>query len=406
MRITFLIIMGLERPSGRRYMQIARSLVARGHRVRILALHPDLRTCTQRRFVQDGIEVWYVGQMHARKTGSIPQRFGPLTLLGVLIRATLGMIWGVICSPADRYHLGKPQPVNGLAALLAIRLLRRQPFYLDCDDDEVHSNRLPAPWQRAVFAFWQAILPRFAAGVTVNTHALAERMQAAGVPRLVYVPNGVALAAFGPPPAPQLAALRQALGLEGRRVVAYVGTLALHNHPVDLLIAAFGVVAVAQPNATLLLLGGGEDLPGLQAMVRQSGLTDRVYFAGQVPHSSLRAYLALADLSVDPVHDDDVARARSPLKLFESMALGVPVITGAVGDRAELLAEGAAGVLVRPGEAAALAEAIIALLNDEPRRLSLAAQARQQAQRYDWQTLARTWVTVYQPSPDGDAEQD
>lgn len=395
MRITFLIIMGIERPSGRRYMQLARGLVAQGHQVRILALHPDLAQCPQRRFSQDGVEVWYVGQMHARKTGSVPQRFGPFALLRVLAASTLGMIWAVLGSPAEVYHLGKPQPVNGLAALLAVRLLRRRPFYVDCDDDEVHGNRLSAPWQRTIFGFWQNLLPRLAAGVTVNTRHLAHELSAAGVQRVVYVPNGVELARFKPPAPAQLVALRQALGLHDRRVVAYVGTLALQNHPVDLLIAAWPSVVAALPTATLLLIGGGEDLPTLQAQVAQLGLSAHVRFTGQLPHTAVPALLALAELSVDPVRDDAVARARSPLKLFESMALGVPVITGAVGDRAELLDAGRAGLLVEPGCPQALATAIISLLQAEPQRLKLAAAGQLQAQNYAWTTLAQIWTTVY-----------
>jgi glycosyltransferase involved in cell wall biosynthesis len=389
--------MGVERPSGRRYFQIARGLAAQGHRVRLLALHPDMASCERRRYVEDGVEVWYVGQMHARKAGTVPERFGPLALLLVLARSTLGMIWGVICSPAEAYHLGKPQPVNGLAALVAVALLRRRPFFVDCDDDEVKGNRLTAGWQRAVFAFWQGLLPRLAAGVTVNTEHLAAEVARAGARNIVLVPNGVELTRFTAPPVAQLAALRVSLGLDGRRVVAYAGTLALQNHPVDLLVEAFVAVAAARPEAVLLLIGGGEDLPALRALAGQRGLGDRVYFTGQLPHRAVAAFLALAELSVDPVRDDDVARARSPLKLFESMALGVPVVTGAVGDRPTLLADGAAGVLVPPGNPAALAAAILALLDDEPRRLALAKAGRAHACGYDWPLLARTWAAVYEP---------
>jgi len=395
MQITFLIIMGIERPSGRRYFAIARELVRRGHRVRILALHPDLPSCPQCRFVQDGVEIWYVGQMHARKAASVPGRFGAIDLLRVLISATLGMIWGIICSPADVYHLGKPQPVNGLAALLAVRLLRRQPFYVDCDDDEVHGNRLPAAWQRAVFGFWQWLLPRMAAGTTVNTRHLASILTDAGVAPLALVPNGVNPDDFLAPPAATLAALRTALSLDGRPVVAYAGTLALQNHPVDLLIEAFVQVADALPTAALLIIGGGEDLPLLCDLAVRRGLRDRVYFTGQLPYHAVPAYLALADLSVDPVRDDPVARARSPLKLFESMALGVPVITGDVGDRAELLDGGASGVLVRPDDSTALAEAIRDLLHDLPRRQALAAAGRERARIYRWDRLAARWATIY-----------
>ncbi|NTV62926.1 MAG: glycosyltransferase family 4 protein, partial [Oscillochloris sp.] len=275
MRITFLMTMGVERPSGRRYFQIARALVRRGYRVRLLALHPDLPACPQRCFTLGGVEVWYVGQMHARKSASVPQRFGPLSLLRVLIGSTLGMIWGVICSPADLYHLGKPQPVNGLAALIAVGLLRRRRFFVDCDDDEVRGNRLPAAWQRAVFGFWQWLLPRIAAGVTVNTSYLAGELAQAGVGPIMLVPNGVDIESFLVPTTARLVGLRAALGLTDRPLVAYAGALALQNHPVDLLVAAFAQVIATWPNAALLIIGGGEDLPLLREQAAQAGLQDR-----------------------------------------------------------------------------------------------------------------------------------
>lgn len=399
MKITLLLTMGIDRPSGRRYFHLARELVRHGYMVRILALHPDLANCAQRRFVRDGVEIWYVGQMHARKSDSMPERFTPLQLLRVLIASTLGMIWGIICSPADIYHLGKPQPINGLAALLGVVLLRRRRFYVDCDDDEVASNRLTAGWQRAVFAFWQWLLPRLAVGVTVNTQFLADRIRRAGVARIAYVPNGVDLNVWRRPPQAVVDGLRGALGLDGRSIIAYVGTLALHNHPVDLLIDAFTLISTQMPNSTLLLIGGGEDLLPLRGRVEQLGLQDRVYFIGHVAQSSVRGFLSLATLSVDPVYDNDVARARSPLKIFESMALGVPVVTGEVGDRAALLDGGHAGVLVAPNDPGALAEAIRALLNNQQRHQELVSASLKRAQCYTWAALAVQWKAVYHHSP-------
>ncbi|WP_298820152.1 glycosyltransferase family 4 protein [Chloroflexus sp.] len=394
MRIVFLLPMGLERPSGRRYFNIARGLVRRGFHARLLALHPDLAMCRQRRFMLDGVEVWYVGQMHARKSGSTPTRFGPLQLGLVVARSTLAMVWAVLCSPADWYHLGKPQPINGLAALLAVWLWRRQPFLVDCDDDEVTANRFTAAWQRAVFAFWQWLLPRLAAGITTNTRYLAQKMARPGQPCII-VPNGVDCATFTPPTPAARIALARVLGIENQPVIAYAGTLALHSHPVDLLLEAFAQVLTLHPTAVLLLIGGGEDLPQLQRYVAQQPWRDQVRFTGHVAHNTVRALLSLADLSVDPVYDDTVARARSPLKLMESLALGVPVVTGDVGDRAEMLGFGAAGMVVRAGDPAALAAAISDLLADPDRRAAMSTAAKAQARRYDWDHLAERWADIY-----------
>lgn len=393
-RVTFLITMGIDRPSGQRYFNLARELARHGDRVRILALHPDLARCPQRRFVQDGVEVWYVGQMHSHKRDGVTLPMSPLRLLRVLLAATLGMIWGVLCSPAEVYHLGKPQPVNGLAALIAVVGLRRRGFWVDCDDDEVTSNRLTSSWQRAVFAFWQWLLPALASGVSVNTRFLAERMRQRGIRPVAYVPNGVDLAVFQPPAPPVLAALRSSLGLDGATVVAYFGTIAFHNHPVDLLLEAFRLPPLADPAVRLLLVGGGEDLPAARAWISEHGMAERIICTGHVPRAAVPAYVGLAALTVDPVEDNAVARARSPLKLFESMALGLPVVTGAVGDRPELL--GDAGVAIAAETPAALAEAIHALLANPAERARLAENALAQARRYTWQTLALHLMRGYE----------
>jgi glycosyltransferase involved in cell wall biosynthesis len=245
-----------------------------------------------------------------------------------------------------------------------------------------------------VFAFWQWLLPALAVGVTVNTRFLAERMRRRGIQRVVYVPNGVDLAVFKPPAPRLLAALRTSLGLDGATVVAYFGTIALHNHPIDLLLEAFRLPALADPAVRLLLVGGGEDLPAVREWIRDQGMDDRIQCTGHVPRAAVPFYVALATLTVDPVHDNEVARARSPLKLFESMALGLPVVTGAVGDRPELL--GAAGVVTATQTPAALAEAIHAILADPAGRASLADHALAQVQRYTWQTLGLQLLRGYE----------
>lgn len=394
MRIVLLITMGLQRPGGVRYFHLARAFVQRGHRVRIVALHPDFANCHQRKFVQDGVEVWYVGQMHARKQATVPTRFGALALLQVLARSTLGMVWAILCSPADVYHLGKPQPINGMAALLGVALLRWRRFYVDWDDDEVRSNRLTAGWQRAVFAFWQWLLLKLAAGVTVNTHFLANRLRKRGIDRYAYVPNGVDLDRFKPLDPQIRAALRAALGLERGIVIAYAGTVALHNHPVDLLVRAFAQLSPALPAAQLILIGGGEDGPRLHELSRTLGIADRVRATGQIAHVDVPLWLALADVSVDPVRADDVARARSPLKLAESMALGVPVITGDVGDRRAVLGAGA-GWLVEPGSVEALADALRYAAIHAMAREAAGQAARTTARHYTWQQVSAAWLALY-----------
>ncbi|HEX9372507.1 MAG TPA: glycosyltransferase, partial [Roseiflexaceae bacterium] len=295
----------------------------------------------------------------------------------------------------DAIHVCKPQPINGLAGLLAARALGR-PLYVDCDDYEAGGNRFGAAWQQRLVRFWEDHLPRQAAGVTVNTRFLQRRCESLGVPaaRLTYVPNGIATARLVPPDPRPVAGLRAALGLGGAPVAMYIGTLSQTTHHVGLLLDAFALVATRLPAARLLLVGDGEDRATLMAQARRLGLGGRALFAGAVAPAAVPAYLALAACSVDPVADDAVAAARSPLKIVESLASGVPVVTGHVGDRAEMLAHDA-GVLVRPGDARALAEGIARLIDNHSLQLHMAAGARHRAEAYRWDRLARVWATTY-----------
>ncbi|ABX05990.1 MAG TPA: glycosyl transferase family 1 [Herpetosiphon sp.] len=395
-RVVFLITMGIERPSGQRYFNLAKELVRQGDQVRILALHPDLEQCQQRRFVQDGVEIWYVGQMHSRKRHGEVLPFSPLQLLAVLIRATLGMLWAILCSPAEIYHLGKPQPVNGLAAILGVLLGRGQRFWVDCDDDEVGSNRLTNQAQRMVFGFWQWLLPRLAQGVTVNTQALAARMLAARVANIVYVPNGVDLSLFQAPEPAVLAGLRTSLGLDGMQVIAYVGTIALHNHPINLLLEAFDQQLKHDPLIRLVLVGGGEDLGYVQTWIRDHGYHDRIFCLGHQDRRSIPMWMALANVTVDPVYDDMVAQARSPLKLFESLALGIPPVTGDVGDRRLVLNFAADRLIAPAGDALALAQTLQAVLATWSTTNRQACFER--ATDYAWSALALRWRAGYEES--------
>ncbi len=400
MRIALLGTSSLDYPSPRgRWLPLAQHLVARGDMVRLFLLHHryDQLPRAARREERGGVVVYYAGQMHVY--GEVGQRhyFGPLRLLRVSLWAAVSLALSVVRSGCDVLHLCKPQPINGLAGILASRALRC-PLYLDCDDYEAGGNRFSAEWQKRMVQLWEDTLPLRALAVTVNTRFLQQRCEALGVParQVVYVPNGVNREQIeSPPPARAVAGLRGALGVGDDPLVVYVGTLSETTHNVGLLLDAFTEVVQQVPAARLLLVGDGEDRTALAEQARRLGIAPQVRFVGAVSYDMVPLYLALATCSVDAVRDDAVAQARSPLKIVESLAAGVPVVTGDVGDRADMLADGAAGVLVAPGDAGTLAQGIVALLQDPTRREAAARAARRSAQAYAWPVLATKWSAAY-----------
>ncbi|HEC35772.1 MAG TPA: glycosyltransferase WbuB [Anaerolineae bacterium] len=398
MRITFLLTQSLESPSGLgRYWPLSKELVRLGHKVVILALHHDFRTLGRRRFIREGVEVHYVGQMHVRKVGSSKFYFGPTRLVWVATLATWRLMRAALRTPTDVYHLGKPHPMNGLAGLVASRL-RCKPLYLDCDDYEAVSNRFDGDWQRQIVSFVECLLPRFSDGITVNTRFMLRRLSELGVSerRLIYVPNGVERSRFSSVSDDDVDRLRSQLGLEGTKVVLYLGSMSLANHAVDLLLEAFVIVRQVEPDTVLLLVGGGEDYDVLRVQASVLGLDNAALFVGRVSPARAPLYYYLADVSVDPVYGGLTAQARFPLKIVESLAAGTPVVTGDVGDRREILGGGEAGALVPPGDKQALASGILRVLQKAEVATRMRRAAEALGHTYYWDALAPGFLKIYE----------
>jgi glycosyltransferase involved in cell wall biosynthesis len=397
LRILFLLTQSLTDPSGLgRYWPLARQMTKLGYQVEIAALHPAYHTLRQRDFVREGVKISYVAQMHVRQEGNRQLYFNTPQLFLVTALATLALTRAALRSHADVIHIAKAQPMNGFAGWLGARL-HRQHLYLDYDDDEAASNRFSSEWQRRVVKWCEDRLPQAVRGVTVNTSYLRERCLGLGVPasKIFLVPNGFDPDRFPTPASNEIESIRARWGLTGKQVVLYLGSLNLANHPILLLLDAFELVHRRIPSALLFLAGGGEAYDRIVQEIEVRGLQDAVIMAGRIESQAVAGIYAASHLVVDPVLDDNIARARSPLKIVESLAMGIPVVTGDVGDRAAMLEYGRAGILVKPGSADALAGGIISALSDRTCYNSMVERAQALSEQFRWDHLVHEFVKVY-----------
>jgi glycosyltransferase involved in cell wall biosynthesis len=398
MKILFLLTQDIESPSGLgRYFPLAKELAKRGHSSTIAALHPRFKYLDAKRFTKEGVEVWYVGQMHVQKQGNEKTYFSPSQLLRISLQGAWALSKAALAIPADIIHVGKPHPMNSLAGLIA-RLLQNKRLILDCDDYEAGSGHFSSSSQKWIIQNFERRVPRHVHAVTTNTSFMRQKLISWGVSeeKIYYLPNGVERSRFVKPDPQRILNLRNQLNLKENKVVTFVGSLSLANHAVDLLIEAFALLHANRPNTKLFLVGSGEDYDRLHQQATTMGLSDEVIFTGRIPPDQVTTYYYLSDVSVDPVRDDEAARGRSPLKLFESWACGVPFVSADVGDRKELAGSPSAALLAPPGDFKALSLSIQKVLDDPATASNLSRNGSERVNLYFWDLLVEQAIHVYQ----------
>jgi glycosyltransferase involved in cell wall biosynthesis len=190
-------------------------------------------------------------------------------------------------------------------------------------------------------------------------------------------------------PATDGAVTRQALGLDDRFVVAYIGSHGL-SHGLGAILDA----AASQPDVTYLLVGDGADRARLLAERDRRGLPN-VLMRPSVDKSAVPGLYAAADVCLVPLRDVPVFDAFVPSKLFELLAAGRPVIGAVRGEARDILARSGGALLVAPERGDQLARAVDTLRADPVLRAQLGRKGRAFAeQHYDRDVLAARYLEL------------
>lgn len=362
MRILFLSTsMGMG-GADQQILMLARSMRARGHEVRIVALAPlgPMGQEAQR----EGIEVESLEL--ERNLGAFPR----VLRLVRIIRA-----WRPDVLHSHMVH------ANLLAR--AIRPVARVPALVST----IHSINDGGPLRMAAYRLSSGLVDRF----TIISRLAAERyiaIRAVPAGRLQVVPNAVDTDRFRKLPEAR-AVLRRELGLGDEFVWLAVGRFEpAKDYPT--MIAAFARLATVRPGSRLLLVGQGSLRSEVEGMVRAAGVEDGVRFLGV--RRDVPALMSAADgylLSS--------AWEGMPVVLLEAAAVELPVVATRVGGVAEVVEDGTTGLLVQSADPAVLAEAMEKMESLTPEaRLAMGARGRLLVeQRYGTARVMEMWERLY-----------
>ena len=240
-------------------------------------------------------------------------------------------------------------------------------------------------WTRLRMAQEERCMREAACVVTISQamrRALIER----GVPerKIHVVPNAVGDEFLEPAPATG-PALRRSLGIVDETVViGYVSNLSRREGH-DVLIRAVATLHAAGRDVRCLIVGDGSIRDELEKLARRLGVADRTIFTGEVDHQTVRGYYEAIDVFVVPRRADYAADYVTPLKPYEALALGRPLIMSDRPVAAEIVGNQERGLLFRTGDHEHLAATIADLLDHPDRRRTLVDAGRV------WIESERTW---------------
>lgn len=386
-------------PASRTY-EHAREWVSAGHEVTVITCAPNFpkgrvyegyRNKIRQTEYIDGICVVRVWTYISANEGFFKRT---LDYVSFMVSATLAAL---AVRRVDIVVGTSPQFFTALGAFM-VGVMKRRPWVFELRDIWPESIKTvgvlrDGPVISALEAL-EEFLYRRASRIVAVTHSFKTALVRRGIPshKIDVVTNGADLSRFAPRPKPD--ALVDELGLRGCFVAGYVGTHGL-AHGLETLLDAAQRLSTSPEGASvrIVLLGDGARKRYLVEHARERRLQN-VIFVDSVPKEEAVDYLALLDVSIIHLKKDPLFTSVIPSKLFECMAMGVPVLHGVEGESADIVRAEQMGEVFEPENAQQLCDALIRLAKDPQALARYSQSAIEAAPKYDRVHLARAMLRV------------
>ena len=241
--------------------------------------------------------------------------------------------------------------------------------------------------------------------VLVVSDALHRYVRAHGATaqRITVLPNGVDIKRFVPDHGSR--GLRRSLGIRPDDfLIGFAGSLKPW-HGVELLLEAFARLRQQNLKLHLLIVGNGPQRDAVKACVSWLGIVESVTFTGSLPHEQMAPVLASMDVAVAP-YVDIPDFYFSPLKIFEYMATGLPIVASNAGDIGAIVRHGETGLLFSPGNVDDLTDCLRRVVTDRALAGRLGTQARRWVEEHSWDRNVQAVIGLVRSQTSGRAALD
>jgi len=285
----------------------------------------------------------------------------------------------------------KHQNIYTRSSLLALAAK----FLGKCVIHELHDFAKPW-WYRYLYT----LLARRLNYVVVISRRLEQELRERGVQNILCLPDGVNSKKFKG--LPQKSELRRQLNLpKNKKILLYTGTFN-PSKGLPTVLESLKYFPKTTRNSILLVVIGGDQISIAKARHNLRNHVDFTLFTGHQDHRLIPAYLKAADILLLPntgreesVVDRISKFYTSPMKLFEYMASGNPIIASDIPAIREIL-DDATAILIKPDSPKALASAAITLIREANKAKELAENALRRSKKYTWTRRAKRIIRLYE----------